>query len=139
MQIYLDMIPPAANLLAPLGLLALYVLLAGLGLRRAWRHPSAVAFWTLLLAVGIVSILRGFADREPTRNLHTVPPGVRGALVTMAATFVFLGIPAAIFGRLRSASLVARSVGTFVSGALILPIAVGVLLYLACMADLGCV
>jgi hypothetical protein len=118
--------------------LALYVVLASQGVRRGWRHPASLAFLLVWLAIALVSLLSGLGDQEPTGHVHTLPAGVRSAMVAMTTALALLGLPAALFGGLRNSTLRARCVAACLGGVFGLILAIVVGFNLSCMADLGC-
>jgi len=128
----------AATLSAVILLVPLFVALASYGVQRGWKRPTSVAFVLLCLAVAILSLLSGVSDQEVTNQSHTVPAVIRLSLVNMMAAAAFLSVPSAIFGGMRRATLLVRSIAACLGGVAGLALAVAVGFTLACMADLGC-
>ncbi len=126
-------------LAAPLGALVLFCLLATLGSRRGWPHPTAAAFFIVWLAMGLIALLSAWGQPEPTRSPHAVPVVLRSTIAHLAGALVFVGGAAAVFAVLDRSSLLVRSLAAIAAGVLSVPLALGVLFYLACMFDLGCV
>jgi hypothetical protein len=63
---------------------------------------------------------------------------VRSTIAHLAGALVFVGGAASVFTALHRSSPLTRSLAAIAGGILSVPIALGVVFYLACMFDLGC-
>jgi hypothetical protein len=126
------------GVLLVVGALVLFCLLATLGKRHAWPHSTASAFFVVWIALGAFQLMQAWELPEPTKNAHTLSAAVRSAIAMLGGALVFVGSAAAAFAVLRRRSALIQSVAATFVAILSLPVAMGVLVYLACMFDLGC-
>jgi hypothetical protein len=139
MRTYLDFVPPLSVWIVPLGALAVFVIVAELGVRRGWRRPGTSAFWLVWGVSGLAAFLDGWGASEPTRHAHVVPPGVRGTVVALVGAFVLFGAALSGFDRFRPKSFLAGAAAALLAGAASVPIVIIGSLLLACALDLGCI
>jgi hypothetical protein len=139
MRTYLEFVPPLANWLISLAVLALFLLVAAFGVQRGWPRPGARALWVIWTLIAIGAFLHADGTPEPTRMRHLIPPSVRITAVTLLGAFVLLGIASAFFDRSSGKYPVTRAVEALVGGIIAVPIALIASAILSCALDLGCI
>ena len=90
--------------------------------------------------IGALVIYLGARDAiEPTRAHHTWSPAIRSTIVGVVGMSIYFGIVAASFAGRSHQSLRVRLLLTLLAAIPAFAIAFFCLLYVNCMADLGCV